>query len=83
MKFVLTKRRILSFFLTLLDILCICIIIWKIIPCIIKYLEKPQGTKISLELSQNHQFPTMTFCFDEEDGGRWNTTHLKHCNIKG
>ena len=83
MKFVLTKRRIILDFLTFLDLSCICIVSWKIVLCYIKYLENPQGTKISLENAQNHQFPTMTFCFDDEEGGRWNTTHLKHCKING
>ena len=83
MKFVLTKRRIILDFLTFLDLSCICVVCWKIVLCYIKYLENPQGTKISLEHSQNHQFPTMTFCFDDEEGSRWNTTHLKHCKIKG
>ena len=83
MKPVSTKRIILLCFLTIIDISCICIVSWKTIVCFIKYLKKPQGTKISLEHSQNHQFPTITFCFDDEDGGRWNTSHLKHCNING
>ena len=78
----LTKRRILLSFSTIFDISCICIVTFKISLCFFKYLENPQGTKVSLEHSQNHQFPTITFCFDGEDG-RWNVTHLKYCKIKG
>ena len=82
MKFDLTKRKILLSFSTIFDISCICIISWKTIQSFIKYLENPQGTKVSLEHSQNHQFPTITFCYDGEDG-RWNVTHLKYCKIEG
>ena len=67
---------------TLFNIICIGLVCWKIIQGIMKYVDKPQGTKISIDQSSNHKFPTMLFCFDKDEQ-RFNDVHLKNCKING
>ena len=67
---------------TLWDITCIGVVCFDIVGGIMKYVEKPQGTKISIDHSYNHKFPTMVFCFDLDEK-RFNADHLKNCKIDG
>ena len=45
-------------------------------------MERPKGTTLSIETTDNHQFPAITVCalesFDE-----YNDIHLKKCGING
>ena len=60
----------------------ICFVIWKSSECVFKFLENPKGTTLSIETTDNHQFPAITVCalenFDEYDD-----MHLKACGIDG
>ena len=76
------KEAFLKAISTLFNITCIGLVCWKIIQGIMKYVDKPQGTKISIDPSSNHKFPTMIFCFEEDDQ-IFNDVHLKNCKING
>ena len=42
--------------------LCLFYVIYQSIQCITKYVEGPQGTKLSLKTSANVPFPSITIC---------------------
>ena len=67
----------------IINIACICFVAQKSTECFIKFIEKPQGTKLIIQkISNIDHFPAITICANE-DKLRWNTTHLNHCGIKG
>ena len=56
--------------------------IWQSSLCIIKYLEKPQGTKLSLQTTAQLPFPAITVCNFDPDY-QYNSTILeKQCGIR-
>ena len=57
-------------------------VIWKSSECVIKYLDKPKGTTLSIETTDNHLFPAITVCALER-ANEYNGRHLKKCGING
>ena len=56
---------------------CFAFVSWQSVQCIQKYIEKPQGTKLTLQhISEIPQFPAITICrgYDKE--------HLKKCGLR-
>ena len=68
-----------------ISLTCYAFVLWQTVQCIGKYVEKPQGTKLSLHhTSQIHQFPAITIC-DGSGGSRsesYDTDHLKKCGLR-
>ena len=61
---------------------CLAFTIWQSSLCIIKYLEKPQGTKLSLQTTAQLPFPAITVCNFDPDY-QYNSTILeKQCGIR-
>ena len=65
-----------------ISLACFSFVVWQSVQCIGKYIEKPQGTKLSLlRTSEIHQFPAITIC-------AWNMTdqhdrdYLKRCGLR-
>ena len=49
--------------------LCLGFVIWQIIKCTTKYIEKPQGTDVRQKKISDLPFPAITVCGDfREDG---------------
>ena len=61
---------------------CFAFVSWQSVQCIQKYIEKPQGTKLTLQhISEIPQFPAITICpaslydtYDED--------HLNKCGLR-
>ena len=59
---------------------CLAFVIWQTIQCIAKYIDKPQGTAISMKKSANLPFPDVTICGKEM---RLNETYLQNvCGLR-
>ena len=68
-------------------ITCTCFVSWQSIQCLNKYLKHPQGTKLSIDYTANHQFPAITICGDPDylqaGSKSYNLSHLRFCGING
>ena len=70
--------------------LCLAFVIWQTIQCMTRYVQKPQGTIVTMEKSSNVPFPSITVCgsFTEKLMGGWtkrslNKTYLKEvCDLR-
>ena len=61
---------------------CLAFVVWQSSHCIIKYLEKPQGTKLSLQTTAQLPFPAITVCNFDPDY-KYNSIILeKQCGIR-
>ena len=64
---------------------CLIIVTWQSVKCVLKFVEKPLGTQISLVESTKETLPEITVCpYPFGNTGkkfRYNTTILKDCNI--
>ena len=58
---------------------------WKTTQCFIKFFNEPQGTHLDIKKITNiDHFPRFTICAvnsDEDDGMRWNISHLNFCGL--
>ena len=67
---------------------CLAFVIWQTIQCIAKYIDKPQGTAISMKKSANLPFPGITICGSfgkDEEGDEMglNETYLQNvCGLR-
>ena len=67
---------------------CLGFVIWQTIKCMTKYIKKPKGTEISMELSSDLPFPAITVCgsFGKDMYGYdlgFNSTYLQNvCGIR-
>lgn len=67
-------KRLIYFVITFA---CFAFVSWQSVQCIQKYLEKPQGTKLTLQhISEIPQFPAITICH------RYDEDHLKKCGLR-
>ena len=63
-----------------ISLACFAFVLWQSVQCIEKYINNPQGTKLSLQrTSKLHQFPAITICpafqmYDEKQ--------LKKCGLR-
>ena len=68
-----------------INITCVCFVTWKTTQCFIKFFDEPQGTHLDIKKITNiDHFPRFTICAvnsDEDDGMRWNISHLNFCGI--
>ena len=76
------KRYIVSTFSFAISMVCLAFVVWQSSHCIIKYLEKPQGTKLSLQTTAQLPFPAITVC-NFDPNYQYNSTILeKQCGIR-
>ena len=62
-----------------ISLACLAFVFWQSVQCIEKYIENPQGTKLSLQgASKLHQFPAITICTEP----KYNKDHLKRCGLR-
>ena len=47
---------------TLINVTIGSILVWQCIQCVTKFVEKPQGTTVIMQLSKNVSFPVITIC---------------------
>ena len=60
-----------------ISLACLAFVFWQSVQCIEKYIENPQGTKLSLQrTSKLHQFPAITICRKSDKN------HLKRCGLR-
>ena len=68
-------------------IICFCMgfVTWQSTKCINKYVNNPQGTKLSVVYTNQTQFPAITICFDPDiyssSDVLFNQTQLRECGI--
>ena len=83
-KFKKVFRKFLSYGINLS---CLGFVIWQINQCMTKYIQKPQGTAVSMKKSANLSFPTISVCgsFGKDSGKEMglNETYLENvCGIR-
>ena len=81
-QYCLSKAFIQNTIWIVINVFSFCFVFWKSSKCIIKYSEKPKGTTLSIETTDNHLFPAITVCAFE-DLDEYNGRHLNKCGING
>ena len=81
------KQIILTIISFCVNTSCLTFVVWQGIQCFTKYLDKPQGTKISEQKVANVPFPAITICGlfpnDWYGDSAFNITYLKNvCGIR-
>ena len=80
-----TSRNVKSVSLSasvVINLLCLSFTVWKCTECVLAYLEKPQGTKLSINyITDQTLFPLVTVCAAEARSLDYNETVLKSCGI--
>ena len=76
-----------KFLLYGINVSCLGFVIWQINQCMTKYIQKPQGTAVSMKKSANLSFPTISVCgsFGKDSGTEMglNETYLENvCGIR-
>ena len=66
---------------------CLGFAIWQTIQCMTKYIQKPQGSTVSMKKSADLSFPTISVCgsFGKDSGKEMglNETYLENvCGIR-
>ena len=65
-----------------ISLACFTFVLWQSVQCIEKYIEKPQGTKLSLKhTSQINQYPAISIC-PYDKGSKFDEDHLKRCGLR-
>ena len=67
--------------------ICLGFVIWQTIQCMTKYIQKPQGSTVSMKKSADLSFPTISVCgsFGKDSGKEMglNETYLENvCGIR-
>ena len=63
-----------------ISLACFAFVLWQSVQCIEKYIENPQGTKLSLQHTREiNQFPAITIC-----PFSWSNDidHLNRCGLR-
>ena len=62
---------------------CLIFVTWQTIKCMTKYIQKPQGTTVSMKKSANLSFPAITVCGLSENDVGLNETYLQNvCGLR-
>ena len=72
------KKTILSFLTFAVSFASFTFVMWQIANCFAHYIQKPEGTKLSIENTANLPFPAITICKDQ----LYNEEELKKCGLK-
>ena len=71
-----------------INVSCLGFVIWQTIQCMTKYIQKPQGTTVSMKNSAHFSFPAISVCglFGKDLHGYdmgLNETYLQHvCGLR-
>ena len=71
-------KRIISLLTFTVSFLSFVFVMWQITNCFVQYIQKPEGTKLSIENTADLPFPAITICkFPSHD-----IEDLKKCGLK-
>ena len=73
------KKTILSLLTFAVSFSSFTFVMWQIINCFAQYIQKPEGTRLSIENTANLPFPAITIC----NYPRYNLEVLQKCGLKG
>ena len=73
------KETILSLLTFAVSFSSFVFVMWQIINCFAQYIQKPEGTKLSIENTADLPFPAITIC----NYPRYNLEELQKCGLKG
>ena len=82
------KKFVRTFLCSCINGICLGFVIWQTIKCMIKFIEKPKGTEVSMKKSANLSFPAITVCglFGKDVNGDdmgLNETYLRNvCGLR-
>lgn len=77
-----SPQKIVQFTISLVILVsCLSVVAWQTWNCLEKYMEKPQGTKLSVEYTAGHIFPAITICVNP-DNSIYNKDLLADCGVK-
>lgn len=74
-----TKRKIFDFVSFVITIFCLSFVIYKAQECVVKYLDKPESTDVSIEHASKHDYPAISICLNDMDSFYAST--LQKCNL--
>ena len=75
------KKRIISLLTFTVSFLSFVFVMWQITNCFAQYIQKPEGTKQSIENTADLPFPAITIC--KAAPALYNLEELKKCGLKG
>ena len=71
-------KRIISLLTFTVSFLSFVFVMRQITNCFVQYIQKPEGTKLSIENTADLPFPAITIC----NYPRYNLEELKKCGLK-
>ena len=72
------KKTIISVLTFAVSFSSLVFVMWQIANCFVQYIQKPEGTKLSIENTADLPFPAITICkFPSHD-----IEDLKKCGLK-
>ena len=74
------KKRIISLLTFTVSFLSFVFVMWQITNCFVQYIQKPEGTKLSIENTVDLPFPAITIC---NNYPQYNLEELQKCGLKG
>ena len=72
-------KRIISLLTFTVSFLSFVFVMRQITNCFVQYIQKPEGTKLSIENTADLPFPAITIC----NYPRYNLEELQKCGLKG
>ena len=73
------KKTIFSLLTFAVSFSSLIFVMWQITNCFVQYIQKPEGTKLSIENTADLPFPAITIC----NYPRYNLEELQKCGLKG
>ena len=73
-------KRIISLLTFTVSFLSFVFVMWQITTCFVQYIQKPEGTKLSIENTVDLPFPAITIC---NNYPQYNLEELQKCGLKG
>ena len=75
------KKVTLSLLSFLITLSCIAFVMWQTTKCINRYIQKPQGTTLSIVSTARLPFPAITICGDY-NGYQYNKKNFENCGYR-
>ena len=73
------KKTIISVLTFAVSFSSLVFVMWQITNCFAQYIQKPEGTRLSIENTPDLPFPAITIC----NYPRYNLEVLQKCGLKG
>ena len=74
-----TTRKLFDFVSSVITIFCLSFVIYKAQECMVKFLDKPESTDVSIEHASKHDYPAISICLNDIDSFYAQT--LEKCNL--